>query len=319
MKKIVMTLVALASVVCVMAQASKPIPIGVYVSQDESIVPAMAQASLNDKMLQIVTRNGMGADNRAQFFITCTVTLTDKDVVGGAPAHIVQYADLTFYIADAGTQRIYETYSMSVRGVGENETKAFASAFKAVKPTAPEFSKFVASGSKKIVSYYESQIDNLIKQSQAMAKLGEYDKALYLLSAIPDVCEGYDKVNDAAMDVYQKMIDGEALKLLQLARTVWAAGHDYAAAEEAGSYLAEISPYASCYKEVEALATEIKEFVISERKYDREQAEKEIEWLRKMAEKELKLQEKQVDAWRDVGVAYGENQQEQHYNIWWRR
>lgn len=312
-----MTIVALTSAVCVMAQTSKPIPIGVYVSSDNEIVPSMAQTTLNDKMRQIVTRNGMGADNHAQFFITCTVNLTDKEVISGAPARIVQHADLSFYIADAATERIYETYSMSVRGVGENETKAFASAFKAVKPTAPEFSKFVAAGSKKIVSYYESQIDNLIKQSQTIAKNGEYESALYVLSAIPDVCCGYDKVNDAAMDVYQMMIDAESLKLLQQAKAVWAAGHNYEAAQEAGAILAEVSPYSSCYNEVEVLVNEIKEFVIAEHQYDREQAEEEIDWLRKIAERELDVSEKQINAWRDVGVAYGENQQEQHYRVWW--
>lgn len=317
MKKIIMTILALASAVSVMAQTSKPIPIGVYVSGDNEIVPSMAQTTLNDKMRQIVTRNGMGADNHAQFFITCTVNLTDKEVASGAPMRIVQHADLSFYIADAATERIYETYSMSVRGVGENETKAFASAFKAVKPTAPEFTKFVAAGSKKIVAYYESQIDNLIKQSQALAKSGEYESALYVLSVVPDVCAGYDKVNDAAMDVYQKMIDAESIKLLQKAKAVWAAGRNYEAAQEAGAILAEVSPYSSCYDEAEVLIAEIKEFVIAERQYDREQAEQEIDWLRKIAERELDISEKQVDAWRDVGVAYGQNQQEQHYRVWW--
>lgn len=318
MKKIIMTFVAIASVVCAVAQSSKPIPIGVYTSSDEAIVPTMAQSTLTDKMRQIVTLNGLGADNRAQFFITCAVNLTDKDVITGAPTRIVQNADLTFYIADAGTQRIYETYAMSVRGVGENENKAFISAFKNVKPTSPELKGFVERATKKIVEYYESQIDNFIKQAEALAKMGEFESALYILSAVPDVCEGYDRVNDAAIDVYQKMIDAESLMMLQKAKTVWAAGHNYEAAEEAGMYLAEVSPYSSCYAEAEALAAEIKEFVISERAYDREQAEEEIDWLRKMEERRMDLEEKQIDAWRDVGIAYGENQQEMHYDMWWR-
>ncbi|MBQ8494095.1 MAG: hypothetical protein IJ464_07480 [Alistipes sp.] len=317
MKKIIMTFMAVATVMCAMAQTSKPIPIGVYVSSDEAIVPAMAQATLTDKMRQVVTLNGLGADNHAQFFITCSVNLTDKEVITGAPTRIVQHADLTFYIADAGTQRVYETCAMSVRGVGENENKAFASAFKNVKPTSQEFKGFVERASKKIVDYYESQIDNFIKQAQSLAKMGEYESALYILSAVPDVCEGFDKVNDAAIEVYQKMIDGESLKNLQKAKTVWAAGHSYEAAEEAGGYLAEVSPYASCYAEAEALAEEIKEFVIEERAYDREQAEEQIDWWRTMAENEQYLEEKRVDAWREVGVAYGENQQEQHYGMWW--
>ena len=81
--------------------------------------------------------------------------------------------------------------------------------------------------------------------------------------------------------------------------------------------MAEVSPYSSCYDEVEALVAEIKEFVVAERQYDREQAEEEIDWLRKIAERELDVSERQIDAWRDVGVAYGENQQKQYYRVWW--
>ena len=62
---------------------------------------------------------------------------------------------------------------------------------------------------------------------------------------------------------------------------------------------------------------EIKEFVIEERAYDREQAEEQIDWWRKMAENEQYLEEQRIDAWREVGVSYGENQPEENYKMWW--
>lgn len=317
MKKLLSIFAAIATVASVAAQGHKAIPIGVFVSNDSDVVPEMAQSTLNDKMRQIVTVNGLGADNRASFFITCSVNLTDKDVIGSAPTRIVQYADVTFYIADAQTERIYESYTMSLRGIGENETKAFVSALKSVKPSASEMKSFVERATREIVDYYESQIDNYIKQAQSFAKMGEFEQALHLLSSVPDACEGYDRVNDAAIEVYQLMIDNESLMLLQKAKMVWAAGRSYEAAEEAGWYLAEVSPYSSCFAEAERLAAEIKAFVIKERKYDREQAEEAIDWARKMAERKLDLDAYYIDAWRDVGVAYGENQQERTYDVWW--
>lgn len=318
MKKFLVTIVALGSVLCAMAQTNqKPIPIGVYVSDSATAVPAMAHSLLEDKLLQIATENGLGADNHASFFLTCSVNLTDKDVISGAPTRIVQNADVSFYVADMQTRRVYESVTISARGVGENENKAFTSLFKSIKPSSPEMKNLIANASKEIVAYYESQIDNYIKQAKALAKLGEFEQALYILSVVPDVCEGYDKINDMAVEVYQKMIDNESLMLLQKAKTLWAAGHNYEAAMEAGNYLAQVSPYSSCFAEAEALAVEIKQFVIAERAYDRAQAEEELAWSRMMAEKEHALKEKEIDAWKEVGVAYGQNQPTQSYEMWW--
>ena len=318
MKRLLFTIVALAVAVVATAQTPiKPIPIGVHVSEDTTIVPDYARSLLYDRLNQIVTANGLGTDNNSPFFLTCSINLTDKDIIAGAPMRIVQNVDISFYVADVQTHRLYETCTLSARGVGENENRAFIAAFRNIKSSSPELKRLIATASTEIVAYYDSQIDNYIKQADALAKMGEFEKALYLLSMVPDACEGYGRVNDAAIAVYQKMIDGNSLKMLQKAKSVWAAGHDYAAAEEAGLYLAEVSPYSSCFAQAEALVAEIKEFVISERQYDRKQAEEEIAWLRKIAENEQDIERNRVNAWREVGVAYGNNQPKQTYDMWW--
>lgn len=318
MKKIIMTVVALVSMVYAVAQNNnKAIPIGIYVSEKATQLPDYAYSILTDKLRQIAVSNGMGADNHAPFFISCTVNLTKKDVIASAPVRYIQHADVSLYIADNQTERIYETYTISVKGVGDNEDRAFVNAFKNISPSHPAVKQFVVNGSKKIVEYYESQIDRFIAQAEGMAKMGEFESALYLLSTVPNVCDGYDKIADAAVRMYQTMIDYEGQKLLQKAKLVWATGHSYDAAIEAGEYLAEISPNANCYDKAEALATEIQKYVISERNYDKKQAENEVAWIRKMAENERKLTEKYLNAWRDVGVAYGQNQPDQVYHVWW--
>lgn len=331
MKKILSTLLALACVTSLAAQtapAPRAVPIGVYVSDNPEVIPTIAQASLTNKMRQIVTSNGMGADNRASFFITCTVNVTDKEIMSGPPMCIVQNADVTFYIVDAQTDRIMETTTVQTRGVGETDNKAYISAFKAIQPKSSTMKAFVASANNKIIGYYESQIDNIIRQADALAKTGDFEAALYALSAVPDVCEGYDKVNAAAVEVYQKMIDEESIALFRKAKTVWAAGQDYASAAEAGEYLAEISPYSSCYGDAETLAAEIKEFVRSEHAYERAKEEdalarerkledEALAWERKMDTQRNKLRSQEIAAWKEVGVAYGQNQQPVTYNDKW--
>lgn len=317
MRRFILTLVAAATLLSAVAQPAKRVPIGVYVPSDNNIVPELAQSTLTNKLRQIVTANGMGADNHSTFFITCSVNLTDKEVIGGAPTKIVQKADVTFYIADAQNQRVYETITVSTRGVGDNENKAFVSAFKGIQPTSADMKAFVGRANEKIIKYYESQIENFIQRSDALAKLGDYDEALFLLSQIPDVCDGYDKVNAAAINVYQKKLDEESIAALQKAKTAWAAGQNYAAAMEAADYLALVSPYASCYADAEKLIANIRNYVNAQRSYDQKQREEAVAWERKMEEQENVLRSQEIDAWRDVGVAFGENQQPITYDVGW--
>ena len=319
MKKLFFAIIALAVATCAYGQSSplQTIPIGVIVSENPVVVPAQAQASLQNKLFQIVTNNGLGASDRASFYLTCRINVTDKQVLGTAPTKIVQTADLTFYVVDAQTNRIHETLTITSKGVGQNDNQALISILKNVKPQAPEIKSFMSKASKEIINYYEAKVDESVRMAQSYAKGGQFEAALYLLASIPEACPSYSKVSDAAVVIYQQMIDGESHKMLQKAKLAWATGHSYEAAIEAGEYLAEVSVYSSYYDEAEALAKEIKEFVISERAYDRKQQEEALVWERKMELERNKLEQQSIEAWKSVGVAYGENQPHSNYDINW--
>ena len=319
MKKLFFAIIALAVATSTFAQSSplQTIPIGVVVSENPVVVPDQAQASLQNKLFQIVTANGLGASDRASFYLTCRINIVDKQVLGTAPTKVVQTADLTFYVVDAQTNRIHETLTITAKGVGQNDNQSLISALKNVKPQAPEIKSFMSKASNEIISYYEAKINEYVKMAQSYAMSGEFESALYLLASVPEACPSYSKVSDAAIDIYQKMIDNQSHKMLQKAKLIWATGHSYEAAIEAGEYLAEVSVYSSYYDEAEALAKEIKAFVISEHAYEREQQEEALAWERKMELRRTKLEEKAIDAWKSVGVAYGENQPQTIYNVNW--
>lgn len=323
----------------------KSVAIGVFVTDQAELVPPAAASTLSNKMMQIVTANGMGANNSSQFFITSLVHINDKQVVGGAPTRVMLDAEVVFYIVDSATNKVFETTSVAAKGVGANEIKAYTAALKSVQPRSPEMVSFVQRANEKIVAYYESQIDNIIKKSDALAKTAQYEAALFELSAVPDVCERYDRIAAQGVEVYQKMIDESSQQAYAKAKTTWAAGQSYAAASEAAGYLATVSPYASCYPAAEALATEIKQFVASEHAYERkleEEAlarERKLEdetlaWLRKMEEARLQVaptvaatssehpQQEPVATqmatdWQEVGEAYGENLKSEGYSMDW--
>ena len=284
------------------AEAPKSVPIGVYVAEDAQIVPPMAAQTMKNKLMQIVTTNGMGADNQAQFFITSLVNINDKQVIPGAPAKILLEAEVVFYIVDSYTNKVFDTASVTGRGIGTNEEKAYTAVLRAVQPRNAEIAAFVRRANDKIIEYYESQIGNIVEMSQALARSGAYEEALYALAVVPDICEGYDKISAQGVDVYQKMIDEESFKAYSKAKNVWGSGHTYEAAAEAGNYLAEVSPYATCYADAETLAAEIKKFVTDEHAYERKKEEEQlarerkleddqIAWSRKMEEAKMKAEE----------------------------
>lgn len=313
MKKIFLTALALLAMVGAMAQGTKlAVPVGVYMPDNEELVPEYAQNALENKMRQIVSVNGMGAiDYGSSFFITCDVTILDRQALGGAPLRIAQKTETTFYIADVRTKRIYESVTIASEGIGKSENQAFMNSFSEIDVRSSKIKNFVNSANKKIIDYYESQVDHFISLAEGKAKLGAYDEALHILSEVPDVCPSYGKVCDAALRIYQIMIDKSSLEALQAAKAVWASAHTYEGATKAANFLALVSPYSSCIHEAENLFNEIKDFVTKEHAYDKE-------WKEKVFTSEQKLESENIQAWRDVGVAYGNNQkQEVTYNRWW--
>lgn len=175
----------------------------------------------------------------------------------------------------------------------------------------PSLKSFIQDANAKIINYYNEQGDNIIKQAQLLAKAKKYDEALFQLALIPNVCEvPYQKALIAADAIYQKYIDDLAQKNLAKARAIWNAGQNAEAAAEAGQYLAEILPDASCYAQAEALAKEIGARVSSDIDYARNLLATELE-------REYKTEGARVKAWRDVGVAFGNNQQATTYSPNW--
>ena len=81
--QLILGLAALAVAAQASAQASRNVPLTVYVPEQAEYLPEIAHAAMANKMRQVVNLNGMGAtDDRGQFYITCTVSVTDKEVVG---------------------------------------------------------------------------------------------------------------------------------------------------------------------------------------------------------------------------------------------
>lgn len=282
-----------------------------YVSDQIEGLPASAEKMLENKMSQITTKNGVGGSALIpRFIITPNVTVLTKDLTATAPPMTALTLEITLYIGDGIDGTKFASESIEVKGVGTNETKAYIEAIKQIKPANPTIQEFVNTGKEKIVEYYNSKCDFIIKEAQTLEAQNEFEAAIYTLTSVPEVCkECYDKCMDAVAPIFKKQIDRDCKMKLQEAQGIWNAAQDMDAAERAGAILASVDPEAACFNEVKALSNKIAAKV------------KEIddrEW--KYILKEQAQESERIKAIRDIGVAYGNNQpQNVTYNTrgWW--
>ncbi|MGZ3904942.1 MAG: hypothetical protein ACXVC6_14675 [Bacteroidia bacterium] len=285
--------------------------IAAFVPQQIDKMPDAARTMLSNKLNQIITSNGLGGSPFSErFIITANITVLTKDLTATAPPMTALGLEMTFYIGDGIEGTKFASKSIQVKGVGTNETKAYIEAIKMVKPSDPAFASFLEEGKTKIMKYYNSKCDFIIKEANTLASQNNYEEAIFKLTSVPDVCkECYDKCMTAVAPMYQKKIDRDCKMKLNEATNVWNTSQDAAAASQAGEILSSIEPQAACFGEAKALASKIQKRVIEIDKR---------EWNYTM--KAQQQQSEMIKAYRDVGVAYGNGQPKSvTYNVsgWW--
>lgn len=305
-------LAAFATALCaenIYDSKTSQIPLSIIIPDQPDFIPEGASAYLANKLQQVATANGVSASpDFGRFFITAKITPISKDILPGPPTQISQNLEITFYIADYFDQKVFSRTSLQVKTVGTNETKSYINAIKNINVNSPQLAKFVDNGRQRILDYYQSQCQTILKDAKSKAARKQFEEALAMLTFVPTVSDCYDQALALGDDIFQQYVDELCDRNLAKARAAWVAGQDYEAADEAGKYLGEIYPYAKCYGEAMELYNEIKSRI---REY----------WTfeMKVFDSSVSLESQRIDAMRQVGVAYGNNQQPTSYVLDWLR
>ena len=275
------------------------ISIGVWVpDQIEGLTPG-SHNILENKISQIITANGMGDAVNSRFIMSANVVVLTKDLVASAPPMQAYTLEVTFYVGDGIEGKAYSSYSTTLKGVGESETKAYIAALKNIRISDPAFKLLIDKAKGRILAYYETNCDIIIKQAKTLASTHQYDAAIWTLTSIPTVCSVcWEKAMNVIPPIFQDKIDLECKAKLNQATNVWNAGQSWDAANQAGSILSTIDPKSSCYSEIPILANKI-----SKRIYEVDKRE----WNFKV-DSEIGLTRDLIKAYRDIGVAYGNGQ-----------
>lgn len=289
---------------CVIANAQQSkeaeyLPLTVWVPTQEGL-PESAKKNLENRLKQITVANGIGSEvKNGRFILTAQVIEEYKGITSSAPPMNAYSLNITFYIGDGFEGKAFSSYSTTVKGVGENNTKAYMNAIKNIQVKDKNYQAFIEEGKAKIIEYYNTQCELVIKEALSLAAMREYDEALFKLTTVPNsVTNCWQKSMDAATTIYQQMIDFECKAKLAEATNIWNANQSWEGAQNAGVVLSSIDPNSACSTEAQALSEKISKRIAEVDKR---------EWDMKY-EKEVGLQRDMIEAVRDIGVSYGKNQ-----------
>ncbi len=285
-----------------------------YLPENNSIT-AEAKKALETKLNQITTNNGMGGSSaNPRFIITAVLNVGTKDIIPGPPQMIAQNIDVTLLVGDAITNTVFSNTVISIKGVGTNENKALIEAIKTISPKNKEITAFLEEGKNKIISFYTTQCDFIIKDAETLAKRQKFDEAIYKLALVPEVCKDcYFKTSELVGNMFQQKIDADCKSKLAEAKLLWSGQQNQNKAEDIIEILSEVHPNANCFTDASNFAKQISNKLKADEKARIKLA------LKKYNDK-ITLEKQQINAYKEIAVEYVKNQPKiiTYNNIIWR-
>ena len=310
--KRVFLLIALFSIILGKAQDAQDnndVLLGVYVPEQAENFPNNARSLLRTRLMQLVTANGISANVlRPRFFVVPRIAVLGKEVLGTAPSRVVLDLEMALIIGDSETEKgnLFHTEFITLKGVGQNEQKAYIAAIKRIAPKNPKLIAFLEHTKKEIINYYEEHCEEVKKKAYALKAQDSIVGAVTILANIPLSSNCYSENEEDIGTFFQNALDQQCRKQLNKARADWYTNQSLEGAKAAGKKLAQIEPRAWCKDELNAL---YKEIAIR---------------VRELGDKEWDLTLKEVDAniqstgyAREILLEYAKNQPQNiiKYNV----
>lgn len=226
---------------------------------DASKIPQYARQSMKTKLDNLTVSCGLGSSAGSRFILTAKVDVMEKQVTASYPVMTIVDIVPTLYIGDGETGQLFATYVFDqMRGMGDNENRAYLSALKSMRTNDPAVKAFVAEGRKAIIEYYNSNIDFIMADAKSLCDSEQYDESMAVLANVPSVCkDAYLRAKEMIGEVYQRKIDSEGKALLAKAHNQWNADKSEDGAAAAIEFLGEINPLSSAAPEADKLSKDI--------------------------------------------------------------
>ncbi len=231
------------------------IALSVYIPEQVEGLPEISKDFLASKLSQIISESGIGSSSIGnRFIVTPKVSITNKNITTGAPSYTLIDLELTLNIGDGESGTKFDSYTVSLKGMGLNETKAYQAAFKSINAKDVKFKQFIVNGKSRIIQYYNDQCDYLQERANSLKGLNQHDDAILLLSGVPEVCKDcYQKSLASMIKIFEDKLELNCQKNLAQAKSFVVSGRF----EEAVELVQFITPRQKCYPQVQSLLADI--------------------------------------------------------------
>ena len=211
--------------------------------------------ALSEKLNEIAsTYATAGSGYKNRFIITANVLEKTKSVTNTVPIMYAYNLQFNIYIGDGLAGIKFHSLSLNFKGVGKTEESAYLMALDEIDVSSDQVKTFVENGIVKIIEYYNSQCDFILKDAQTLAGIKNYDEAIYSLASVPEVCKDcYNKCLDKITEVYKVKIENECQQNIAKAKTLMAQ-ENY---NDAASMLSAVTPDMQCYTQASSVIKDI--------------------------------------------------------------
>lgn len=307
------TLLLLAA--CWLVQtASAQINMSPYVS--EQMVDGLDSNTatlLENKLRTLLSQNGMNSQfGNSRFVLVAGLSVIEKEALTTTPVKIVVHLNLNLAVGDGVDGNCYGSRSVEITGVGQNDNQAVSNAVKKLNGKLEGLGDLLQIAKKRIISYYNTNGDAIIKAATAQMNGGNYDEAIYQLSLIPQECNAYSRAQSTLQSAFKKRVNHNSAKLLNEAKAMWSANPTSENAANIVATLSEIDPSAACYGEAKALMSKIE----AQGKLEQQ---REYNLRNKQLNNAYNLEKARINAVAQVATAYAKSRPKVVYRVyhWW--
>ena len=174
-----------------------------YPSNDN--ISEEASSVLYNRLNQAVTLNGIAStDNSNKFLLIPSVTVLSIEQTTTVPINYVAEVEITMFIVDNSKKLLMSQEIFVKKGVADNERKAVVEAIKSIKARDPKIKKMITIGKNRIIEYYNTECETVVKTINAYIDCGMYEEALSELNAIPQI-DGNTGCYDNTLNILSKI------------------------------------------------------------------------------------------------------------------
>ena len=178
-------------------------------------------SKIQSKVVQIVTANGLGGSSLSSTFVIYPkFAINDSSVAeGGMEAITLVSCEFSLYIKETENNVLYSSISKTLKGSGKNQQTALNNSINQISTGDAIWKTFIETGKNKIIQYYESKTDDLLKKADGLIKTEKFEDAIALLLTVPEeIPSCYQKVQAKAIEAFKAMKENQGTKLLALAK-----------------------------------------------------------------------------------------------------